>query len=320
MIRPPTDAERRRRRRGGVATGVLVVVTVAVVAHRGAGSARRCTPRPPGSRPRRWPRSAARGARWASSSARSTRRSPRAATPRRPRPAWRMRCRPSTTASCCSTTTGEIVFRNRRGRGVPRRPPRRGARRVGHRGAGRAPPSAARRARATLELFGPPRRTLVLSADPLDDGYRSIGALVVIEDVTERQRLEAVRRDFVANISHELKTPVGGIGVLAETLVERGRPRGHRAGSPSGCTTRRCGSAAPSTTCSSSAASRPARRRSREPVPVHLVLAEAVERASTAAEQRGITLELDGAVPPARRASATGASSSRPSPTCSTTP
>ena len=72
----------------------------------------------------------------------------------------------------------------------------------------------------TLELFGPPRRTLVLTASPLDDGYRSVGALVVIEDVTERRRVDAVRRDFVANISHELKTPVGGLGVLAETMID----------------------------------------------------------------------------------------------------
>src|SRR3546814_16479671 len=47
----------------------------------------------------------------------------------------------------------------------------------------------------TLELFGPPRRTLVLSADPLDDGHRRIGALVVIEDITERRRVDALRRE-----------------------------------------------------------------------------------------------------------------------------
>ena len=45
------------------------------------------------------------------------------------------------------------------------------------------------------------------------------GALAVIEDVTERVRLEAMRTDFVANISHELKTPVGALALLAETLV-----------------------------------------------------------------------------------------------------
>jgi two-component system sensor histidine kinase SenX3 len=42
--------------------------------------------------------------------------------------------------------------------------------------------------------------------------------LLLIEDRTEAYRLEAVRRDFVANISHELKTPIGAIGLLSEAL------------------------------------------------------------------------------------------------------
>jgi two-component system sensor histidine kinase SenX3 len=69
-----------------------------------------------------------------------------------------------------------------------------------------------------LDLFGPPRRALLLSAVPAADGDRLLGAVAVIEDVSERRRLEAVRRDFVANISHELKTPVGALGLLAEAL------------------------------------------------------------------------------------------------------
>ncbi|MGZ4704122.1 MAG: sensor histidine kinase [Acidimicrobiales bacterium] len=65
-----------------------------------------------------------------------------------------------------------------------------------------------------IDLFGPPRRTLVITATPRPDG-----ALVVVDDISERRRLEATRRDFVANISHELKTPVGAMGLLAETLL-----------------------------------------------------------------------------------------------------
>ena len=68
----------------------------------------------------------------------------------------------------------------------------------------------------TLDLFGPPRRVVQLRSEPLRGGA---GALVIVEDISERHRLDAVRRDFVANISHELKTPVGALGILAETLV-----------------------------------------------------------------------------------------------------
>jgi two-component system, OmpR family, sensor histidine kinase SenX3 len=71
----------------------------------------------------------------------------------------------------------------------------------------------------TLELFGPPRRILVVRASPLLDGTRLVGAMALVEDVSERRRLEDVRRDFVANISHELKTPVGALSLLAETLL-----------------------------------------------------------------------------------------------------
>lgn len=45
-------------------------------------------------------------------------------------------------------------------------------------------------------------------------------ALVYADDQSEQARMEATRRDFVANVSHELKTPVGAMGVLAEALLE----------------------------------------------------------------------------------------------------
>jgi len=70
--------------------------------------------------------------------------------------------------------------------------------------------------RSSVELFGPPLKVIDVHAMPLRDG----GALVIIDDVSERVRLDAVRTDFVANISHELKTPVGALAVLAETMID----------------------------------------------------------------------------------------------------
>ena len=70
--------------------------------------------------------------------------------------------------------------------------------------------------REVLELFGPPQKTLVIDVRPLDDNR----SLTVIEDISERSRIDAVRTDFVANISHELKTPVGALSILAETIQD----------------------------------------------------------------------------------------------------
>ena len=74
--------------------------------------------------------------------------------------------------------------------------------------------------RQVIELFGPPSRVVLVAAYPIDEG----GALATIEDITERSRLDAVRTDFVANISHELKTPVGALAVLAEALADETEP------------------------------------------------------------------------------------------------
>jgi len=72
-------------------------------------------------------------------------------------------------------------------------------------------------ASTVIELFGPPRRTVVVSTIPLPTEGQ-LGVVAFVEDITERKQLEAIRTDLVANISHELKTPVGAIGLLAETL------------------------------------------------------------------------------------------------------
>jgi len=76
----------------------------------------------------------------------------------------------------------------------------------------------------TLELHGPPPRALQVTGTPMGRTDRPSGTVVLVDDVSELRRLEAVRRDFVANVSHELRTPVGAMGVLAETLADEPDP------------------------------------------------------------------------------------------------
>jgi len=82
-----------------------------------------------------------------------------------------------------------------------------------------------RAANQTLELHGPPPRTLDITAVPLTTSDVPLGTIAFVEDISERRRLEAVRRDFAANVSHELRTPIGALGVLAETLVDEDDPQ-----------------------------------------------------------------------------------------------
>jgi two-component system sensor histidine kinase SenX3 len=119
-------------------------------------------------------------------------------------------------------TNGGIVLRNRRldlegGRHVAALVER-AVEEVVAAGGGRRPVTQ------TLELHGPPPRTLEVTGTPMGRPDRSSGTVVLVDDVSELRRLEAVRRDFVANVSHELRTPVGAMGVLAETLADERDP------------------------------------------------------------------------------------------------
>ena len=66
-----------------------------------------------------------------------------------------------------------------------------------------------------LEFGDPVIRTIEVSTIALGDG----GAVAVVEDVTQRLMIDRVRTDFVANISHELRTPIGAISLMAENLI-----------------------------------------------------------------------------------------------------
>ncbi len=69
------------------------------------------------------------------------------------------------------------------------------------------------------------QRKFELNASPLltasDSGELVEGAVAVIHEISELERLEGMRRDFVSNVSHELKTPLTAIHGYVETLLER---------------------------------------------------------------------------------------------------
>ncbi len=79
-----------------------------------------------------------------------------------------------------------------------------------------------------LDLFGPPREVLYVRASPLQVGGELFGAAAFVRNISEARRVENVRRDFVANVSHELKTPVGALALLAETLADSRDPEESR--------------------------------------------------------------------------------------------
>ncbi len=71
-----------------------------------------------------------------------------------------------------------------------------------------------------MELSVPVRGIFSVNASPMFTGGEVSGCLMVVHDITEVRRLEGKRRDFVANVSHELKTPLTAIRGYVETLLE----------------------------------------------------------------------------------------------------
>src|SRR5579885_1075356 len=152
-------------------------------------------------------------------------------------------------------------------------------------------------AERTLDLYGPPRRTLAVRTQLIDDGRRTLGVIAVIDDVSERRRLEEIRRDFVANVSHELKTPMGALGLLAETLVSETDPTvAQRLASRIHTEAFRVSRIIDDLLDLSRIESEESPPR--EPIYVNLVMAEAVERVKSTAEQRRIRIQLDEPDPP----------------------
>jgi two-component system sensor histidine kinase SenX3 len=149
----------------------------------------------------------------------------------------------------------------------------------------------------TLDLYGPPRRTLQVRAHQIDDGRRPLGVIALIEDISERRRLEEIRRDFVANVSHELKTPMGALGLLAETLVSEPDPQvaqrlAGRIHNEAFRVSRIIDDLLDLSRIESEEAP------PREPVLVNLVMADAIERVRATADQRGLEIVLHEPSPP----------------------
>ena len=83
---------------------------------------------------------------------------------------------------------------------------------------------AGERVTTNVELHTEPRRRYEVEARPVERQGEMLGAVALVRDTTEHHRIESVRRDFVANVSHELKTPIGALSLLADLLAADPEP------------------------------------------------------------------------------------------------
>jgi len=84
--------------------------------------------------------------------------------------------------------------------------------------------------RAVRRSEKPQRGTIDIARGPIGEGKRRVKIataaldpekiLILISDESEKSRVDAIRRDFIANISHELKTPIGALSLLSEAILQ----------------------------------------------------------------------------------------------------
>jgi two-component system phosphate regulon sensor histidine kinase PhoR len=145
-----------------------------------------------------------------------------------------------------------------------------------------------------IELLSPERRTLLLASAALAGGER--GAVVVARDTTEMTRVADMRRDFVANVSHELKTPLAAIRGYAETLRDGALdepPTARRFTDRILMQCRRLQALLDDLLTLSRLESVASPAVEREPVDLKAILIRAAEMLATAARERQVAIELD---------------------------
>jgi len=81
--------------------------------------------------------------------------------------------------------------------------------------------SSQKKAKTEFKIVSPEEKILAAYAGPIKGDSRDVyGVIVVLHDITEQRKLENYRSEFVANVSHELKTPLTAIRSYVETLLE----------------------------------------------------------------------------------------------------
>lgn len=150
-----------------------------------------------------------------------------------------------------------------------------------------------RRHELTRGRYGDERWQVHLRIAPLGDEY----ILILAEDRTELTRTEAIRHDFVANVSHELKTPVGAIGLLSEAIDDAAEDpvAVRRFTRRLSIESVRLGELVQDIIELSRLQSKDVAGEA-SPVDMNRVVAEAVDRVRTEAEARGITLRVAGEI------------------------
>lgn len=146
----------------------------------------------------------------------------------------------------------------------------------------------------TVDVAGPPWRTVRVTGRPVDDGRRVVGGVAVVDDVSDQRRADVVRRDFLANVTAELKAPLSALGLLAATIVDEDDPAlTRRLAARLEADARRVGRLVDDVAELSRLDSEALPVR--QVVSVHVVVAQAVERALVATPGRTVSVDASAA-------------------------